>query len=36
VRALVAPFDDDRSFAEDIEAVSALVASDRLDQIIAT
>jgi histidine ammonia-lyase len=34
VRTLVAPFDDDRSFSEDIEAVAALVTSDRLDAII--
>jgi hypothetical protein len=36
VRALVAPFDDDRSMSEDLEAVTALVSSDRLDQIIAS
>jgi histidine ammonia-lyase len=35
VRALVAPFDDDRSFSEDLEAIAALVASDRLDGVIA-
>ena len=34
VRALVAPFDDDRSMSEDLEAVTALVASDRLDSLL--
>ena len=35
VRALVAPFDDDRSMSEDLEAVTALVGSDRLDSLLA-
>jgi histidine ammonia-lyase len=35
VRSLVAPFDDDRSMSEDLEAVPALVSSDRLDSIIS-
>ena len=30
----VAPFDDDRSMSEDLEAVTALVTSDRLDTVI--